>query len=221
MKEQSIIITAGGVGKRMAAHVPKQFLALNGKPILMHTIELFYTYNSQIEIILVLPNEEVKYWEDLCKKHHFTIAHKIVEGGKERFYSVKNGLAACNGDIIGVHDAVRPLVSLAVIERCFEAAEKYETAIPVIDITESVRIVDGESSEAIERALFKIVQTPQCFNFRILTQAYNQPYEDCFTDDASVVEKWGVNVHLVKGNSENIKITRPIDLVVAESLLNR
>lgn len=220
MVERSIIISAGGIGQRMGAAIPKQFLNLNGRPVLFYTIERFYQFDPNIQIILVLPSNQIDYWKALCVKHEFSIAFTIAKGGKERFFSVKNGLALATGNVIGVHDAVRPLVALAVIENAFQKAEELGAAIPVSDISESIRQLQGSQSVAVDREAFKLVQTPQCFQNEVIKSAYNQEFSSEFTDDASVIEKNGGLIHLIKGNEENIKITRPMDLRLAELLLN-
>lgn len=218
MVEKSIIITGGGVGKRMGAEVPKQFLLLNNRPILMWTIEKFYTYDPQIEIILVLPENQIAYWNSLCETFNFRLKHTCVSGGKERFDSVKNGLEKATGHLIGVHDAVRPLVSNRVIAETFAAALKYGASIPVVALSESLRQVKENDSFAVKRSDFKLVQTPQCFKSAVLRSAYQKPYQDFYTDDASVVEADGHKIHLVDGNEENIKITSPADLKIAAVL---
>lgn len=217
--EKSIIITAGGIGKRMASSIPKQFMNLNGRPILMYTIECFYHYDREVEIILVLPENQIDYWKKLCTDFNFEIKHQIVLGGSERFHSVKNGLAKANGALIAVHDAVRPLVSNEVIESCFDMAGVHGAAIPVIEVVESIRKIEGEESTNVNRSDYKLVQTPQIFQKDILLQAYNQPFVTRFTDDASVVEANGQRIHLISGNEENIKITRPFDLQIASLYL--
>lgn len=218
MVEKSIIITGGGVGKRMGAEVPKQFLLLNNRPILMWTIEKFFTYDPQIEIILVLPENQIVYWNSLCEIDNFTIKHTCVTGGKERFDSVKNGLEKASGQLIGVHDAVRPLVSNRVITETFNAAMNFGASIPVVALSESLRQVKENDSFAVKRSDFKLVQTPQCFKSAFLRSAYQKPYQDFYTDDASVVEADGHKIHLVDGNEENIKITSPADLKIAAVL---
>jgi 2-C-methyl-D-erythritol 4-phosphate cytidylyltransferase len=218
MVEKSIIITGGGVGKRMGAEVPKQFLLLNNRPILMWTIEKFFTYDPQIEIILVLPENQIAYWNSLCAHYNFTVNHRCVAGGKERFDSVKNGLEKASGELIGVHDAVRPLVSNQVIVETYAAAAIYGASIPVVSLTESLRQVKENDSFAVKRSDFKLVQTPQCFTSSVLRSAYQKPYQDFYTDDASVVEADGHKIHLVDGNEENIKITSPADLKIAAVL---
>jgi 2-C-methyl-D-erythritol 4-phosphate cytidylyltransferase len=215
MSKRSIIITAGGSGKRMGNQVPKQFLALRGKPIIMLTLQKFQFFDPSIEMIIVLPESHIPTWEGLCQKHLFTRPHKVVAGGAERFHSVKNGLAEATGDIIGIHDAVRPFVSLDVIRNCFETAERCGSAVPVVPVTETLRRMEGEHSMHVDRSDYRVVQTPQCFETAIIRRAYEQEYTDLFTDDASVVEASGSRIYLVEGNRENMKITTPDDLAVA------
>lgn len=220
MTEKSIIITGGGTGKRMGAVVPKQFLPLKGKPILMHTIERFYAYDPACQLVVVIPQEQFAYWEELCNQFDFKINHELVAGGRERFYSVRNGLKKAVGKLIAVHDAVRPLVASRVIEGCFEAAQKHGAAVPVIALKESLRMITDKGSLAVDRVGFKTVQTPQCFDAELLKKAYEQAFNHGFTDDASVIEKHGVSIYLVEGNEENIKITTPSDLKMAECLMD-
>ncbi len=215
---KSIIITAGGIGKRMGSDIPKQFIEVNGLPILMHTITKFFNFDSGIEIIIVLPKNHIVYWNELVVRFEFTIQHTIVEGGEERFYSIKNGLRETNGELIGVHDGVRPFVSLDVIKSVFDSAELNKAAIPVIELKESIRRGGDAESESVDRSHYKIVQTPQCFTSEVIKNAYLQDFSNAFTDDASVVEKKGTKIHLVKGNDENIKITTPMDLKLATIL---
>jgi len=215
---ETIIITAGGKGLRMGTEVPKQFLQVNGVPILLQTINQFYQYNSEIEIILVLPEAHIPYWQLLLKEHQFKIAHQLVIGGQTRYHSIKNGLNEATGDLIGVHDGVRPFVSISVIKNTFSKAQSDGAAIPVLDLKESVRKVDNQKSHSVNRDLYKSVQTPQCFKNSILREAYAGDYQATFTDDASVVEAAGYQISLVEGNEENIKITTPFDLKLAELL---
>ncbi|WP_027420152.1 2-C-methyl-D-erythritol 4-phosphate cytidylyltransferase [Crocinitomix catalasitica] len=217
----TIIITAGGIGKRMGAAIPKQFILLNGKPILMWTIRKFYEFDTAIEIILVLPEAEVENWQQLCTDYNFSIQHQVVVGGKERFDSVKNGLKNATGSWIGVHDAVRPLVDLTVIKNCYSQVEKLKAVIPVVQLKDSIRTIDGDFSTAEDRSGFRLVQTPQVFESTLLKAAYQQSFSTLFTDDASVVESNKVNVHLIDGNEENIKITTKNDLLIASALLNQ
>ncbi|MBK8805459.1 MAG: 2-C-methyl-D-erythritol 4-phosphate cytidylyltransferase [Bacteroidales bacterium] len=215
------LIVAGGAGLRMGSDIPKQFLELHSKPILMHTINAFYTYDALVKIIVVLPNEQIDFWKHLYEKHNFSIKHELVAGGSERFYSVKNGLAAISdkNSLVAIHDGVRPLVSGNTLSRCFETAKKYNVAIPVIDSVDSIRYIENNESKALERSRVKLVQTPQVFNTEMIKLAYEQAYSQEFTDDASVFENAGNQVHLVEGNSENLKITKPHDLQYASHFL--
>ena len=214
------IIVAGGKGERMNADVPKQFLEIQGKPILMHTLEAFINFDASLQLILVLPAAQVDFWQTLCEAHDFNIPHQIVAGGQTRFQSVKNGLDAVKVPaIVAIHDGVRPLVSKETISRCFDAAAKFGAAIPTMDSIESIRFVDANGSKSVDRNAYKMVQTPQVFDAELLKKAYEQEFSVLFTDDASVVEAMGATVHLVDGNRENIKITTEFDLIVAERLL--
>ncbi len=216
-----VIVVAGGSGTRMRSVVPKQFLELAGKPILMHTLERFVAFDASIRIILVLPEDHQSTWKELCIRHAFTIKHSVVKGGETRFHSVKNGLSTISGDgIVAVHDGVRPLVSIATIRRCFEEAARTGNAIPCIPVHETVRQINGDSSRLIDRSALRLIQTPQVFEVRLLQQAFNQEYQPFFTDDASVLENKGEKIHLVEGNRENIKITEPADLILARSVLD-
>ena len=219
-KHKTAIIVAGGKGERMQAEVPKQFLILNGKPILMHTLEAFSKYDNAMNIIVVLPESQKSYWKELCESHHFTIKHQIANGGNTRFESVKNGLALTESNtIIAIHDGVRPLVSTHTIARCFEQAAITGSAIPTIDLVDSLRLTSPTGSESVDRSRYKLVQTPQVFDAELLKKAYGQNYSPLFTDDASVVEALGEKVSLVQGNIENIKITNPMDLQIAMALI--
>lgn len=219
MKKFAIIV-AGGTGKRMGTEIPKQFLEINGKPILMHTIRAFHDFDFETKLILILPKEQQKFWNELCLKHSFSINHHIAEGGETRFQSVKNGLKLIKGEgIIFIHDGVRPLVNQKTIERCFETAQKSGNAIPVLPVNESLRKLNGFENISVDRSLFFSVQTPQTFQTDQIQAAYQQIYNPDFTDDASVAEKAGFKIFMVEGNRENIKITTPIDLIVAETLL--
>jgi len=214
------IIVAGGKGERMNADVPKQFLEIQGKPILMHTLEAFINFDASLQLILVLPAAQVDFWQTLCEAHDFNIPHQIVAGGQTRFQSVKNGLDAVKVPaIVAIHDGVRPLVSKETIARCFDTAAKFGAAIPTMDSIESIRFVDANGSKSVDRTAYKMVQTPQVFDAELLKKAYEQEFSVLFTDDASVVEAMGATVHLVDGNRENIKITTEFDLIVAERLL--
>ena len=216
----TVLIVAGGKGLRMGSDLPKQFLPIGGKPVLMHTIEAFHHFDGTMKIILVLPQEQQTYWQELCAKHSFVIEHTVVDGGETRFHSVKNGLACVNSGLVGVHDGVRPFVSPEVIKRCYELAAIKKAVIPVIDVVETVRHITETGSETVSRNDYKLVQTPQVFDAELLKQAYAQEYTPFFTDDASVVEAMGIPVCLVEGNRENIKITTPFDLKISSALVN-
>lgn len=217
---KAVIIVAGGSGKRMGAAIPKQFLLLANQPVLQHTIQAFHQFDGHINVILVLPEDHISHWKALCEKYQFELPHQIAVGGNERFHSVKNGLQLLNAEqLVGVHDGVRPLVSQNSIVRCFEEAFQTGAAVPCVPVSDTLRKVNGTQSQWVNRAEYVRVQTPQCFKTDLLMSAYNQPFSKDFTDDASVVEKAGYQVTLVKGNEENIKITGPADLVIAEALL--
>ena len=214
-----IIIVAGGKGLRMGGDIPKQFLPVCGKPVLMRTLEAFHAYDASIHIILVLPVSQQDYWKQLCQEYRFELSHDIANGGETRFHSVKNGLALVEGEgLVGVHDGVRPFVSQEVIARCYAEAEAKKAVIPVIGVVETVRHLTDEGSETVPRDQYKLVQTPQVFDAALLRSAYQQPYVEMFTDDASVVEALGEQVSLVEGNRENIKLTTPFDMKLAELL---
>ena len=220
MKKYAIIV-AGGSGSRMGSAIPKQFLLINEKPVLMHSISRFFYYDKDIEIIVVLPSAQIELWQQLCTQYNFTIKHHIVEVGTERFYSVKNGLDAildCDG-LVAIHDAVRPLVSNKTITEAFNAAASHKSGVPVVAVNDSIRLVEGNQSKALNRTQYKIVQTPQCFNLSALKKAFSKGYNTLFTDDASVFEQAGHSITLTDGNTENIKITTPIDLIIANQLL--
>lgn|SRR5574344_837666 len=216
----NIIIVAGGSGSRMGAAIPKQFIAIGDKPILMHTIDCFTKFDIEINIIVVLPDNQIDNWKQLCDKHKFATKHTIVAGGNTRFQSVKNGLSAIdNSGLVGVHDGVRPFVSQSTLNNCYADAQQFENAIPVCDSVESVRVVDAKGNHAIDRSTIKLVQTPQVFSSQMIKEAYSLDYRASFTDDASVVEAAGFEIHLTQGNRENIKITTPSDLIFAETLV--
>ncbi|MCE5344794.1 MAG: 2-C-methyl-D-erythritol 4-phosphate cytidylyltransferase [Bacteroidales bacterium] len=218
--ELYVLIVAGGSGKRMGAEIPKQFLELAGKPVLMHTIERFKLFNDAIEIIAVLPENQLRHWIELQKKYSFTIPHTLVKGGSSRFFSVRNGLKFVNvPGLVAIHDGVRPFISIDTIRRCFETAEKLGNAVPVIPCLESLRILNNQGSSPINRLLVKQVQTPQVFRADLIKKAYLQNYLPEFTDDATVLEKTGEKINLVEGNRENIKITTPEDLLISSALL--
>lgn len=222
-----IIIVAGGKGLRMGADIPKQFLPVGGKPVLMRTLERFREYAADLQIILVLPKAQQDYWRELCQQYHFDVEYTLANGGETRFHSVQNGLALVPDDaegVVGVHDGVRPFPSVEVIRNCYETARTAKAVIPVIPIVETVRHLVSESnvqrSITVPRGDYRLVQTPQTFDIQLLKAANRQPYNDGFTDDASVVEAYGFDITLVEGNRENIKITTPFDMAIAEALLN-
>ena len=217
-----IIIVAGGKGLRMGSDIPKQFLPIGGKPVLMRTLERFRAYSSALQIILVLPEAQQDYWRQLCEDYHFDVEHQIANGGQTRFHSVQNGLALVPDDaegVVGVHDGVRPFPSIEVIRNCYETARTAKAVIPVIPVVETVRHLVGDKSVTVPRGDYRLVQTPQTFAIQLLKSANRQPYNDGFTDDASVVESYGYAITLVEGNRENIKITTPYDLKIAEILI--
>ena len=213
--ETQIIIVAGGKGKRMQSDIPKQFLLLKGKPILMHTIEQFTTFSN--DIFLVLPKTDILLWEKLVSKYEFKIKLTIIEGGEERFFSVRNAIKKCSDDgIILIHDGVRPLVSKETISNVINEVSENNSAIPVLDIYDSIREIEKNNSFPVDRSKYKLIQTPQGFSAKMIKQSYNQDFDTKFTDDASVFENAGNKISLVKGNKENIKITTVEDIKLAE-----
>jgi 2-C-methyl-D-erythritol 4-phosphate cytidylyltransferase len=214
------LIVAGGSGNRMNSKIPKQFLLLNQKPVLMHTLERFVAFDPSIDIILVLPSGQFDYWKELCIQYDFKIEHLLVAGGEVRFESVKNGLSEIHEDgIVAIHDGVRPLVSLGTIDRCFKMTEEKGNALPVMPVVESVRMVEGEKSFPVDREKYVAVQTPQVFRISEIKKAYSLGFDSAFTDDTMVLERLGIKINLVEGNRENIKITHASDMIVAEALL--
>ncbi|MBD1398905.1 2-C-methyl-D-erythritol 4-phosphate cytidylyltransferase [Pontibacter sp. JH31] len=219
---QYAIIVAGGTGSRMQRDLPKQFIQLAGKPILMHTIERFYAFNPDIRIVVVLPEDQLQVWKELCKEHGFHIFHLTVAGGSTRFQSVKNGLGLVHGEaVVAVHDGVRPFVTTEIIAEAFEVVGEKGSAVVAVSPKDSIRELTEEGSRAVPRTRYKLVQTPQCFRASILQEAYQQSEQDYFTDDASVVEGIGMAITLVEGSYANIKITTPEDLLLAEVLMKQ
>ena len=217
------ILVAGGKGLRMGSDIPKQFLPLRGRPVLMHTIDVFRRTYPDIHIILVLPREQQDYWRQLCGQHDYDVELCVADGGETRFHSVHNGLSLIPDDargVVGVHDGVRPFVSPEAIRRCYEAAEEFGAVVPVVPVVETVRqvLADG-GSMTVDRNAYRLVQTPQTFDIQLLKKAYGQPFDPFFTDDASVVEAMGHPIKLVEGNNENIKLTNPADLKLAEGMV--
>lgn len=229
--ERYVIIVAGGKGLRMGGDLPKQFIPMRGKPILMHTLEAFHRWDNSAHIVLVLPVDHQEYWAMLCREIGCGVEHKVVNGGETRFHSVKNGLewvanhhASIGSDsdaLVAVHDGVRPFVSADVISACFDRAAILGAVIPVVPMVDSLREQDEKGSHPVDRSRFMAVQTPQVFSLQLLTKAYGEPYSPLFTDDASVVEAMGKMVGTVDGERENIKITTPFDLLIAEAMFAR
>ncbi len=216
-----VIIVAGGSGRRMKSIEPKQFIELNGKPILMHTIQTFFSFDQKLSIIVVLPEDQLSFWQKLCNSHEFSIPHQLVPGGDNRFQSVQNGISLISEEgLVAIHDGVRPLVSHETIARCFDEAEKYGNAIPCISVHETVRQIVNDTPMYVDRSSLKLMQTPQVFSCNLIRKALEQTYLPSFTDEASVLEHIGIPIHLVEGNRENIKITEPFDLAMAEWLIN-
>ena len=248
--EDYIIIVAGGKGLRMGSDIPKQFLPIGGKPVLMRTLERFREYSPTLQIILVLPKAQQDYWKQLCEEYHFNVEYQLADGGETRFHSVQHGLALIPDEtegVVGVHDGVRPFPSIEVIRNCYETAREKKAVIPVIPVVETLRQIISKDdrtnrtaeqteeggkvlqsyspcnkiSQTVPRNEYRLVQTPQTFDIQLLKAANRQPYNDGFTDDASVVESYGHVITLVEGNRENIKITTPFDITIAEALLQK
>jgi 2-C-methyl-D-erythritol 4-phosphate cytidylyltransferase len=218
--EMYVVIVAGGSGKRMGAEIPKQYLELDGRPVLMHTIERFKAFNPDIEIITVLPENQLRYWIGLTEKYSFNVPLTLVKGGTHRYNSVKNGLKFVGvPGLVAIHDGVRPFVSIDTIKRCFETAEKLGNAIPSVSPTESLRLLTDDGNTHLNRLLVKQIQTPQVFSSALIKKAYSQPFSPEFTDDATVLEMMGEKINLIEGNRENIKITNPEDLLISTVLL--
>lgn len=217
-----VVVVAGGKGTRMQSEVPKQFIDLNGYPIILHTINRFLSYNPDMEFRLVLPADQFQTWDEICQKHNFKHEIEVYPGGEVRFESVKNGISNLpKNSLVAIHDGVRPLINRTTIDLCFKRAEKYGSAIPVISPYESIRFIENDKSKPVDRSKYVLIQTPQVFKSKILSAAYNTTCKNEFTDDATVVEHAGYSVHLVEGHRENIKITSPLDLQIAEALLQQ
>lgn len=226
-KEYALIV-AGGKGTRFGGPLPKQFLELNGKPVLLHTLEAFYDYSATISVVLVLPEEDHQTWGDIAKKYHFEKPVVIQTGGASRFQSVKKGLEKVGEGLVAIHDGVRPLISRRIIQDSFRLARIYQCAVAAVGLKESIRRIndlsDGDTSvipdsTAVDRSRYRIIQTPQTFDAALIKKAYGIPEDITLTDDASVAEKSGRRVFLFDGSYENIKITCPEDLAIAEALL--
>ena len=220
--KKTVIIVAGGSGRRMGVGIPKQFLLLKGKPVLMHTIQRFYEYDRSIQLIVVLPESEMDHWRKLNRSHDFNMSHLVVAGGQSRIDSVRAGLSVIGDDeVVGIHDGVRPFCTRQLIATCFEEAIKKTSAIPCVPVTDSIRMIQGSSSKSVERSGLHLVQTPQCFHSGKLKAAYALPVAETFTDDASVFEAAGNKLNIVQGEKTNIKITFPSDMPLAEALAAR
>ena len=214
------LIVAGGKGTRIKSKVPKQFLNLHGKPVLLHTLEAFYRYSEKINIILVLPEDDFETWKLICEKYKFTKTIFLQKGGESRFQSVKNGLAKIEGEgLVAIHDGVRPLVSEYIIGASFRLAAVHESAVAAVRLKESIRMTDQDNTKAVDRSRYRLIQTPQTFHVQLIKKAYEIKEDPSLTDDASVAEKSGHIISLFEGSYENIKITTPDDLIVAEALL--
>ena len=213
---------AGGIGTRMRASVPKQFLILDGMPILMHTINAFDRYSDSVTKIIVLPSYEINHWQELCEQYRFTSAHSVVSGGESRFQSVKNGLELVQGPgLVAIHDGVRPLVSTDIIGASFRLASLHKSAIASVRLKESIRVIDQDTTQAVDRSMYRMIQTPQTFDIDLIKSSYSIKEEKYLTDDASVAERAGNKISLFEGSYDNIKITTPEDLTIAEALFEK
>ncbi len=221
--QKYVVIVAGGTGVRMNHEVPKQFLKIAGKPVIVHAIEKFLTYDKTVNVILVCHADYMKHLNFLLSEYFPKNTFKLTNGGATRFQSVKNGLELISDTkgVVAIHDAARPFVSIATIKNCFETASQKGNAVPVIQINDSLRQISNQKNNSVNRNEFKIVQTPQCFKINLIKKAFEQAYNTSFTDDATVAEQMGMEINLVEGNSENIKITTPADLKIAETLLSK
>ncbi|MCU0442633.1 MAG: 2-C-methyl-D-erythritol 4-phosphate cytidylyltransferase [Bacteroidia bacterium] len=218
--EQFAVIVAGGSGTRMGSDIPKQFLLLGHQPVLMHTLRAFAACNCSL--IVVLPQNQLHTWDHLCEEHQFTIPHTVIAGGNSRFHSVSNGLSMVPENcLVAIHDGVRPCISASVINQSFETAKRKGNAITTVACKDSLRKVNGAHSQMVDRALYRMVQTPQTFQSNIIKQAYAQTQQGDFTDDASVLEYTGTPIHLIEGDYRNIKITTPEDLAIAALLIQQ
>ncbi|MEN8226988.1 MAG: 2-C-methyl-D-erythritol 4-phosphate cytidylyltransferase [Bacteroidota bacterium] len=218
---RGVVIVAGGRGQRMGSEMPKQYMKLLGKPVIIHTLEIFFHFDPHMKVVLVLASDHRKFWNEIPFSDEYGSRIEFAQGGESRYDSVKNGLRLIDDDlVVGIHDAVRPLVSLETLERCYASAAESGSGIPVIEMDESVRMVKGEGhSVPMDRSRLRRVQTPQVFRSAMIKEAYNQPGNAEFTDDAAVYESLFERVRLVAGNRENIKITTPTDLQLASILI--
>ncbi|NOS93788.1 MAG: 2-C-methyl-D-erythritol 4-phosphate cytidylyltransferase [Cyclobacteriaceae bacterium] len=220
-KPEYVIIVAGGKGTRIKSVLPKQFLELNGKPILLHTLEAFYRYSEKIKVVLVLPEDDFGIWNSICEKYHFTKPLLLQKGGDSRFQSVRNGLSLLEGEgLVAIHDGVRPLVSEDIIGASFRLAAVHQSAVAAVRLKESIRMTDQDNTKAMDRSKFRLIQTPQTFDLQLIKKAYEIKEDASLTDDASVAERAGHIISLFEGSYENIKITTPEDLIVAKALMD-
>jgi 2-C-methyl-D-erythritol 4-phosphate cytidylyltransferase len=219
LKEYALVV-AGGKGTRIKSAVPKQFIIVNGLPVLMHTINAFFRYSEKITVVLVLPEDDFNTWRSLCEKYSFTRPLVLQKGGDTRFQSVRNGLGNIQGDgLVAIHDGVRPLVSEDIIAASFRLAAVHQSAVAAVRLKESIRMTDQDNTRAMDRSRFRLIQTPQTFNISLIREAYKMKEDQSLTDDASVAERSGHIISLFEGSYDNIKITTPEDLLVAEALL--
>lgn len=217
---QYALIVAGGKGTRMKSKIPKQFLELQGLPVLLHTIHAFFRYNAGISVVLVLPQHDLETWHAIVKKYNFTRPVILQQGGDTRFQSVKKGLEKIDGNgLVAIHDGVRPLVSEAIIAESFRLAAQSKSAVAAVPLKESIRLTEGSGTRALDRSQYRLIQTPQTFEVQLIKKAYEMPEDTSLTDDASVAERAGHNISLFEGSYRNIKITTEEDLVIAEALL--
>lgn len=221
MQEYALIV-AGGKGTRIKSSLPKQFLDLNGLPVLMHTINAFLTYSRSIDIVVVLPEDDLQTWQTLVNAHEFSHPVILQTGGETRFQSVKRGLAKISGEgLVAIHDGVRPLVSVDIIAASFRLASIHQSAIAAVRLTESIRVTDPNATKAVDRSKYRLIQTPQTFDISLIKKAYEITEDPSLTDDASVAERSGISISLFEGSYGNIKITTADDLVIAEALLKQ
>ncbi len=215
-----VLIAAAGHGTRMRSAIPKQFVSLAGVPVIVHTIRSFHQVWPDAQFIVVLPDEELPRWERLRRKYLAPLKPWVTKGGATRFHSVKNGLKLIKEDgLVAIHDACRPLLSAALLNRCRALAQQKGNAVPAIDITDSIRKITTSGSVHRDRSKYRMIQTPQCFRVALIKNAYRQPFQKNFTDDASVAEAAGTKIQLVEGEPLNLKVTTPADLLLVESLL--
>ena len=215
----AVIIVAGGIGKRMGSALPKQFLLLNGQPVIINSIKPFLNFDPKIKVIIVLPKEHIDTWHTACSEHGFHVEHEVVVGGDTRYQSVKNGLQAVrNADWVAIHDSVRPLINKEFVKSCFDSAKQNGNAIPCIEVNETVREAIPSGNKQLNRNNIKLIQTPQVFETKKLKKAYELTFSNEFTDDASVIEASGEKIYLIEGLKQNIKITTEIDFKIAECL---